>query len=143
MADMASSGSDRKAHGSFGNAVEENLQIISIAPSRASWVAALNAESCRSQALRFFINRINFLVELHDLRVFWRIGAAQLIEHFANGEFSYFSHRKLLCAWEDLLAATSTHFDTAQIDIAQSASYFSRPLARLPYQGQIAMSATE
>jgi hypothetical protein len=106
MADMASSRSDRNANGSFLNAVEENLEIISIAPSLASRLASLKTESCRSQPLRLFVHRLDFVVELHDLRVFWRIGAAQLIEHFANGEFSYFSHRKLLCAWEDLLAAT-------------------------------------
>jgi hypothetical protein len=52
---------------------------------------------------------------------FWRIRAAQLIEHFANGELSYFSHRNLLCAWENLLATTSKHFDIAQFDIAQKA----------------------
>jgi hypothetical protein len=71
---------------------------ISISPSRASSLAGLEAACCRSQALYFFVNRLNFLVELHDLRFFERIVAAQLVEHFADGEQIYFSQPNLLCA---------------------------------------------
>jgi len=71
---------------------------ISIAPSCASLPAGLEAACCRSQALYLFVNPLNFLVELHDLRFSGRIVAAQLIERFADGEFIYFSHRNLLCA---------------------------------------------
>jgi hypothetical protein len=81
-------------------------EFRSIALSR--WPAPLKAESCCSQTLYLFISRLNFLVELTDLRGFWSIVAAQLIEHFANGEFGYFRHRYLHCAWESLLATTSS-----------------------------------
>jgi hypothetical protein len=49
----------------------------------------------RSQALCLFVKRFNFLVEPHHLR-FWRIVAAQLFERLADGEFSCFSHGKIL-----------------------------------------------
>src|SRR6266849_2833834 len=64
--------------------------------NRAQSCQLVGAPSCRSQAMYLFFNRLRFPVELHDLRVFWRIGAAQLIAHLADGEFIYFSHRKLL-----------------------------------------------
>lgn len=71
---------------------------ISIAPSRSASIATLKAEACRSQALYLFVSCSNFLVELADLCVFWRIVAAQLVEYFADGKLIYFSHRHLLCA---------------------------------------------
>jgi hypothetical protein len=80
---------------------------ISIAPSR--WLAPLKAESCGSQALYLFVCRFEFLVELHHLRVFWRIVASQLIEHLANGELAYFSHRELLCALNN---STNNHLNS-------------------------------
>src|SRR5580700_851856 len=71
---------------------------ISIAPSPSASIATLKAEACRSQAMYLFVSCSNFLVELADLCVFWRIVAAQLVEHFADGKLIYFSHRHLLCA---------------------------------------------
>ena len=53
----------------------------------------LKATPCRSQVLYLFVQRVDFAIEPRPLR-FWRIGAAQLIEGLANGEFVYFSHRK-------------------------------------------------
>jgi hypothetical protein len=53
-------------------------------------MAALKAEACRSQALYLFVRGSNFLVELAGLRVFWRIVAAQLVEHFGDGKLVYF-----------------------------------------------------
>jgi hypothetical protein len=70
---------------------------ISIAPSRAGSLIPLKAASCRLQALYLLVNRFSFLLKPRDLR-FWHIGAAQLIEHFADGEFVYFSHGKILFA---------------------------------------------
>jgi hypothetical protein len=55
----------------------------------------LKAASHRSQALCLFIKRVNFLVEPRHLR-FWRIGAAQLFERLADGEFSCFSNGRIL-----------------------------------------------
>lgn len=100
------------------------LRSPSVFAGRVSSLAPLEAESCRSHALYLFVNRLNLLVELRDLRAFLRIGAAQLIKHFADGEFSYFSHRKLLCAGKVLLAATSNYFNIAQLDIAQERFLF-------------------
>ena len=37
---------------------------------------------------------------------FWHIGATQLIEHLADGEFVYFSHSKILCAIRGRLPVT-------------------------------------
>jgi hypothetical protein len=59
-------------------------------------MAALKAEARRSQALYLFVSGSNFFVELAGLRVFWRIVAAQLVEHFADRKLIYFSHRNLL-----------------------------------------------
>src|SRR5258705_4318686 len=50
------------------------------------------------QALYLFVHLLGFLVELHELRFFGCIVAAQLVEHFADGEFIYFGHRNLLRA---------------------------------------------
>jgi hypothetical protein len=55
----------------------------------------LKAASCHSQALRLLVQRANFLVEPRHPRS-WRVGFAQLIECLADGEFIYFSHRKIL-----------------------------------------------
>jgi hypothetical protein len=70
---------------------------ISIAPSRAGSLIPLKAASCRPQVLYLLVNRFSFLLKPCDLR-FWHIGAAQLIEHLADGEFVYFSHGKILFA---------------------------------------------
>src|SRR5712672_3485271 len=59
---------------------------------------ALKANACRPQALYLFISGSNFLVELTGFRVFWRIVAAQLVDHFADGKLIYLSHRNFLCA---------------------------------------------
>jgi hypothetical protein len=64
--------------------------------------------SHRSQALSLIGKRVNFFVEPRHL-CFWRIGAAQLIERLADGEFSCVSHCKILCR----LAATAKRCDLA------------------------------
>jgi hypothetical protein len=51
------------------------------------------AASHRSQALCFFIKRVDFVIESRHLRL-WGIGAAQLFKRLADGEFSCFSHGK-------------------------------------------------
>ncbi|MGB7615419.1 MAG: hypothetical protein WBM06_00490 [Pseudolabrys sp.] len=68
---------------------------MSIALGRPGSLVPLNAVSHRSQALCLLVKRVNFLVEPRHLR-FWRIGAAQLFERLADGEFGYFSHGKIL-----------------------------------------------
>jgi hypothetical protein len=70
---------------------------ILIALSRAGSSAPPRAASCRSQTLYLLVKRLIFLLEPRDLR-FWHIGVTQLIEHFADGEFVYFSHGKILTA---------------------------------------------
>jgi hypothetical protein len=70
------------------------FEDISIALSPSD--SPLKAVSRRSQAPYFFVQRLTFFVEPRRLRFFWRIGAAQLVEHFSDREFSYFSHRNLL-----------------------------------------------
>jgi hypothetical protein len=67
-------------------------------PGRAGSLTPLKANAGRSQALYLFVSRHDFLVEPAGLGVFRRIVAAQLVEHFADGKFIYFSHRNLLCA---------------------------------------------
>jgi hypothetical protein len=56
---------------------------------------SLKAASRHSQALCLSVQRVNFLIESRHLRS-WRVSIAQLIDCLADGEFVYFSHRKIL-----------------------------------------------
>jgi hypothetical protein len=68
---------------------------LTIGPRRTGTLVPLKAASCHSQALRLFVKCANFLIEPRHPRS-WCVGAAQLIECLAGGEFIYFSHRKIL-----------------------------------------------
>src|SRR5260370_30764991 len=81
-----------------GRTIPLTAIAISIAPGRARSRSRLEPSCCRSQALYLFVHLLGFLVELHELRFFGCIVAAQLVEHFADGEFIYFGHRNLLRA---------------------------------------------
>src|SRR5258708_5703614 len=83
--------------GSLELCTEREFTEISVAPSRASSRSRLNAADCRPQALYLFVGRLNFLFQLSGLRALWRIVATQPVQHFADGEFIYFSHCNLLC----------------------------------------------
>src|SRR5262245_28483538 len=85
----------------------------------AAWIACLVASSWtgttleapphRSQALSFFVERFDLVVEQRALGL-RRIVAAQLVEHFANGEFRRFGHGQVtplgrLCERRSTLAS--------------------------------------
>lgn len=58
-------------------------------------LVSIEAESLRSHALYFFIERINSLVE-SSVFGFLRVAPAQFFERFLNREFGDFSHRNRL-----------------------------------------------
>jgi hypothetical protein len=59
-----------------------------------------NTASCSSQTLYLLIKRIDVLVQPRHLR-FWQIGPAQLVERFADVEFSCFCHGSILCVHDE------------------------------------------
>jgi len=58
----------------------------SIALERAGSLAQFKAPPCRSQALYLLVLRLEFFIELREFRFFRRTGAAQPVEHFADGD---------------------------------------------------------
>jgi hypothetical protein len=93
--DVRSLGKKRKSLLNAPRSFDPEL-AISITPGRARSRSRLEPSCCHFQALYLFVHLLGVLVALHELRFFGYIVAAQLVEHFADGEFIYFGHRNLL-----------------------------------------------